>query len=64
MAKLNPWTRAGWRRVRLALRRLGRELGRSLERMGQTGGFMTPEPHAAAAPTKGRRGGNLGGQAC
>jgi len=25
-----------------ALRRLGRELGRSLERMGQTGGFMTP----------------------
>jgi len=42
MAKLNPWTRAGWRSVRLALRRLGRELGRSLERMGQNGGFMTP----------------------
>lgn len=42
MAKLNPWTRAGRRRIRLTLRQLGRELGRSLERMGQTGEFMAP----------------------
>lgn len=43
MTKLNLWTYDGWRRLRQAVRRLGSELARSLERMGQSGGgFIFP----------------------
>ena len=42
MTTLKLRIREGWRRLRQALRRFGDELARTLERMGQSGGFMTP----------------------
>lgn len=42
MAKVKIWTRDWWLRTRQTLRRLGSELARTLERTGQSGGFMTP----------------------